>query len=87
MDSLISGLLRTIIDLGLFTVPVVIIGAWIGQYPLALDYRVFELVFALALAFVVRFIVTDLRTNWFVGGAVIVLYLIMCVSFFFHADE
>jgi Ca2+/H+ antiporter len=87
MDTLFTNLLRLIIDLGLFTVPVVIIGAWIGQYPLGLDYRVFELVFGLALAFLVRFIVTDLRTNWFVGGAMIVLYLIMCVSFFFHADD
>jgi Ca2+:H+ antiporter len=85
-NVIISGLLRSIIEMCLFTGPFLVLLAWIMNKPLGFDAYPFEGGVTFISALIVHFIMADARSNWLLGGLIIFLYSILGVAFFFQPD-
>lgn len=70
----------------LFGFPFSVVVAWCAGQPLSLDLQPFETAVFLVCVLGVVLIISDGRSNWLKGLALVLVYLVVAASFYFHTD-
>lgn len=83
MDLSVSIAVGSSAQIALFVAPVLVFISWIIGHPLSFVFGPLEITSIAISVAVVQTVVSDGETNWFEGAAMIAVYLILAVAFYY----
>ena len=86
MDISIGVAIGSSTQIAMFVFPFCVCVAWSMNKPLDLNMKVFETVSLVLCVVTVTFCIRDGKGNWLKGLTLILAYVILAASFFFHAE-
>jgi Ca2+:H+ antiporter len=86
MDISIGVAIGSSTQIAMFVFPFCVCVAWAMDKPLDLNMKVFETVSLVLCVVTVTFCIRDGKGNWLKGLTLILAYVILAASFFFHAE-
>lgn len=86
MDISIGVAIGSSTQIAMFVFPFCVCVAWAMNKPLDLNMKVFETVSLVLCVVTVTFCIRDGKGNWLKGLTLILAYVILAASFFFHAE-
>ena len=86
MDISIGVAIGSSTQIAMFVFPFCVCVAWAMNKPLDLNMKVFETVSLVLCVVTVTFCIRDGKANWLKGLTLILAYVILAASFFFHAE-
>eukprot|EP00227_Mantoniella_beaufortii_P012769 CAMPEP_0197582066 /NCGR_PEP_ID=MMETSP1326-20131121/5391_1 /TAXON_ID=1155430 /ORGANISM="Genus nov. species nov., Strain RCC2288" /LENGTH=434 /DNA_ID=CAMNT_0043146083 /DNA_START=258 /DNA_END=1562 /DNA_ORIENTATION=- len=86
MDISLGVAVGSATQIALLVIPFCVIVGWFMDQPMDLNMEVFETATLFTTVVTVAFVCQDGRSNWLKGLTLILAYLLLAASFFFHKD-
>ena len=86
MDISIGVAIGSSTQIAMFVFPFCVLVSWAMNKPLDLNMKVFETISLVLCVVTVTFCIRDGKGNWLKGLTLILAYVILAASFFFHAE-
>lgn len=84
MDISLGVAIGSSTQISLFVVPLCVLLGWLFERPLDLNLQVFETASLFVTVITVAFVSQDGKSNWLKGLTLVLAYVLMSASFFFH---
>jgi|AntAceMinimDraft_1070359.scaffolds.fasta_scaffold10521_1 Ca2+:H+ antiporter len=86
MDISLGVAVGSATQIALLVIPFCVIAGWVIDQPMDLNMEVFETATLFTTVVTVAFVCQDGKSNWLKGLVLILAYLLLSASFFFHKD-
>ena len=86
LDLSIGIALGSSVQIALLVLPAAVIGAWIMDQPLQLNFNIFEIVCLIMSVLCVTTCLQRGSTNWLIGPIMMTLYIQVAFAFFYNND-
>lgn len=86
MDISLGVAIGSSTQIALFVVPLCVLLGWMFDRPLDLNLQVFETASLFVTVITVAFVSQDGKSNWLKGLTLVLAYVLLSASFFFHKD-
>lgn len=83
-DLSITTVLTSGLQISMLIIPLMVIFSYVRSVPFTLVFPALELIAFESSAILTWFIVSDSKTNWSEGKALVALYLLCCIAFFYY---
>ena len=86
MDISLGVAVGSSTQIALLVIPFCVIVGWFMDKPMDLNLQMFETATLFTTVITVAFVCQDGRSNWLKGLVLILAYILLAASFFFHKD-